>query len=649
MRLLELELSGFKSFADKTVFRFDDGITAIIGANGTGKSNVSDAIRWVLGEQSLKHLRGKGSEDIIFAGSDGKHKGQARVSLTLSNESGRLRMDAAEVRITRQLNRSGEGEYRINEDNVRLWDIQQILAEAGLGTKSYAVISQGTVDRYLNAGPTARRELFDEACGIKALQLKLKKADRTFTQAEQKVRELSTILQEMEPRLRVLKRQALRFQQRHELEEEYRVAQEDWYTAGWLERSSYLSKLRADSSDTYDQLDRARKRREEIEASLFRVLEQNSEREKDTEINDAGHRLPGVAEVRDAISQCNEILQAILSGEEQEDSELRDAEKKTRGLLNRINAVLSYKQSAKQQGRHEDASEKDSIRKELQSARDTELAAERESSAASAVAKHAGEELEEWEREIQRELGSDFLSQLPSRPAPADEEEELENKTRRLEAKLASIGEIDPLTVKEYEETRIRWEHLNSQLQDVLQAKDDTRRQIDLLKKEMLLRFRSNFNEINNRFKENFRLLFGGGKAQIELTYEEESDVQEDEDRDNSFTGIDIAVAPPGKNPRHIGLLSGGEKALTSLALLLSIIQVQRPPFLVLDEVDAALDEVNSFRFAEALEKMAEFTQCIVITHNRETMGKADVLYGVAMGTNGASDIYSVKMEDVAC
>jgi chromosome segregation protein len=165
----------------------------------------------------------------------------------------------------------------------------------------------------------------------------------------------------------------------------------------------------------------------------------------------------------------------------------------------------------------------------------------------------------------------------------------------------------------------------------------------------MLLRFRSNFNKINNRFKENFRLLFGGGKAQIELTYEEESDVQEDEDRDNSFTGIDIAVAPPGKNPRHIGLLSGGEKALTSLALLLSIIQVQRPPFLVLDEVDAALDEVNSFRFAEALEKMAEFTQCIVITHNRETMGKADVLYGVAMGTNGASDIYSVKMEDVAC
>ena len=167
MYFKKLEIIGFKSFAEKTLIQFEAGVTAIVGPNGCGKSNVSDAIRWVLGEQSAKSLRGSNMEDIIFNGSAAQEPlNFAEVSLTLSNEAKIFAIDYDEITITRRLYRSGESEYLLNKNTVRLRDIHELLLGTGIGTESYSVIEQGKMDVILNSKPEDRRVIFEEAAGI---------------------------------------------------------------------------------------------------------------------------------------------------------------------------------------------------------------------------------------------------------------------------------------------------------------------------------------------------------------------------------------------------------------------------------------------------------------------------------------------------
>jgi len=173
--LKALELSGFKSFADKTRFEFPAGITVVVGPNGSGKSNVVDAIKWVLGEQSAKSLRGKDMADVIFKGSGGsgrKPLNTAQATIVFDNSENRLAIDSPEVHVTRRVFRSGEGEYLINEEPCRLKDIKDLFRGTGVGTDAYSLIEQGKVDRLLKAWPKDRRAIFEEAAGISRFKAK---------------------------------------------------------------------------------------------------------------------------------------------------------------------------------------------------------------------------------------------------------------------------------------------------------------------------------------------------------------------------------------------------------------------------------------------------------------------------------------------
>ena len=209
--LKSLELVGFKSFADKTLFEFPPGITVVVGPNGSGKSNVVDAIKWVLGEQSVKSLRGKEMADVIFKGSGmGTRRDHhtAEVTLSIDNDSGFLPLDTPEVTITRRVYRSGEGEYEINRQPCRLRDIRDLFAGTGVATEAYSVIEQGKVDALLKASPRERRFIFEEAAGISRFKAKKVESLRRMERVEQNLLRLSDIVEEVDSRLRSVRMQA---------------------------------------------------------------------------------------------------------------------------------------------------------------------------------------------------------------------------------------------------------------------------------------------------------------------------------------------------------------------------------------------------------------------------------------------------------
>lgn len=266
MRLTDLEVSGFKSFATSTHLEFDRGLTAVIGPNGSGKSNLSEAIRWVLGEQSAKQLRAQAARDVIFSGTDHiPASRKASVTLTFENEDGRFPIEAAEVQIGRVLTRDGDSEYTLNGEPVRLLDLQQYLAEAGIGARTYTVISQGMVDRYLQATPSVRRELFDEATGIKALQLKISQANKRLEKTEEQASELHAVIRELAPRVANLRKQAEKFHERRVLEVEFDASYAAWLHHEWHARSKRVDQLRGKLTDLSSSINEARQTRESLE------------------------------------------------------------------------------------------------------------------------------------------------------------------------------------------------------------------------------------------------------------------------------------------------------------------------------------------------------------------------------------------------
>jgi chromosome segregation protein len=207
--LKALELIGFKSFADRTRFEFPPGITVVVGPNGSGKSNIVDAIKWVLGEQSVKSLRGHEMADVIFNGSGTRRAmNSAEITLTFDNAARRLELDTPEVAITRRVYRGGEGEYLINRTPARLRDIRDLLTGTGLGTQAYSVIEQGKVDALLQSSPRDRRILFEEAAGISRFRVKKIEALRRLERVEQNLLRLHDIVDEVESRLKSVRAQA---------------------------------------------------------------------------------------------------------------------------------------------------------------------------------------------------------------------------------------------------------------------------------------------------------------------------------------------------------------------------------------------------------------------------------------------------------
>lgn len=703
MYLKRLELQGFKSFAHKTVLDFDPGMTAVVGPNGSGKSNVADALRWVMGEQSLKLLRGKKSEDVIFAGSDKKSKlSVAEVSLTFDNKDRKIPLEYTEVVIARRIFRSGESEYLINNQRVRLLDIVDALMRSGFGATNYAVIGQGTIDQMVMSSAADIKNLIEEASGVKPYYLKREKTWRRLTQTDENLGRVSELLKEIEPRLRSLKRQAKRMEEREAVANELLALQLQFFgqqfyiletdlkavMAGQGAKVADVKKLEQETTEFQKILEKEEKQ----SGSADNFLDELDGKLKQLE----DHRLGLVeklAEVKGKLkvelpvtkdfSEFKRSFEAILDLLRSENIEeikgkLRDlvsifGQSKDEGLLKQketlsleleqVTAEMNQQKRVKVKLLLEEKQKKGFLSAEEKRFRSKslELGKLKDELNVTLVEKaKLDTRLENLTKEAKEALGGKFesLNQHKQAEVSAD----IVNQISRLKHQLELAGGVDESTLNEYRETAERFDYLSTQSNDLSRAVIDLKTVIDELDQIIKKQFDEAFEKISSKFAEYFRILFNGGRAQMtllkettdaDLTRTDAEDVEEKIDLDGirqkkstpQIVGIEIRATPPGKKLASIAALSGGERALTAIALLCSMLYCYPSPLVMLDEVDAALDEANSIRFAKILGTLVHQTQFITITHNRETMRQAHTLYGVTMSDEGISKILSLKLE----
>jgi len=351
LRIKRVNLKGFKTFAQQTEFAFGSGVTAIVGPNGCGKSNVADAIRWCLGEQSFGLLRSKKTVDVIFSGSHKRaRQGMAAVSIVLDNEAGDLNIDFSEVEITRRAYRDGDNEYLINGQKVRLQDITQLLGPSGLGRRAYAVIGQGLIDRVLSLRPEERRVLFEEAAGITGYQQKRSAAWRRLEATRLNLERVGDILAELSPRMSSLKRQAERALERLQIENDLKDLLHVWYGYQWHRTLSELATVRQKAARDQKNTQVRRERSDEVHAGLdqlrLRQTRLRADQSKRSQISEARHRRS--AEVIRRLAVCQERQSQIAVRQADLEDECRRLQTEREAAQQRLVALTAEIESVRE-------------------------------------------------------------------------------------------------------------------------------------------------------------------------------------------------------------------------------------------------------------------------------------------------------------
>lgn len=728
MYLKSIELSGFKSFGKKTELVFGSRIASIVGPNGSGKSNVADGFRFVLGEQSMKSMRGKRGEDMIWGGSPALPRmNRAGVKLTFDNSKRLLDIDFSEVVIERIVHRDGANEYLLNGSQVRLKDVIRLLAGANIGGSGYQIISQGEADRILNASPKERREMVEDALGLKLYQHKKAESERKLEETAVNIDKTKSLRRELAPHLKFLETQVEKIEKAREMKAdlahklaEY-LARENAFLSMEVTRLGDETKEREaevrdletklkntrsvrgekgsspTSSPLIDELQalqtklgEARRKREEIVRDLGRaegaleavaitvehVIPAPHVREFVHEITDSIERAEAqddIAGVKALLSQLRGRIRAFIDGLS---GVAPVTNEEARHDVVRLNAALEKAEADESRI----SGEMEKIRAEITRAREASFVAEREEVQFEALLResqskllslrsereHIHEQKRRFEEEVREGialLGLAFEGwdkhEVPEGALSEDrrEQEKRRRDVERLKIKIeeAGVGGGDAV-VKEYNQTIERDAYLAKELEDLERSAHSLQNLIAELEKTIDARFTEGLKHINEALKMFFSKLFGGGEASLDVEEPKRvrrargEEIDEDDvapqEEEELYAGLSISVSLPRKKVRGLEVLSGGERALTSIALIFSMSQVNPPPFLILDETDAALDEANSRRYADMIMELGKKSQLIVITHNRATMAAAGELYGVTMSQDGVSKILSVKLEE---
>lgn len=737
VKLKRIELLGFKSFAKKSRLDFDVPVVGIVGPNGSGKSNVVEAFRFVLGEQSMKSLRGKSGSDLIFKGSKDLPKGsRASVEITFDNKdrvfklgerSEPINLDFDEIILKREVFADGNNIYYINNSAVRLKDIVEMLASVNIGASGHHIISQGQADRILTSSAKDRRIMIEDALGLKVYQNKLKESHKKLEKTEENMKEVGMLRRELAPHIKYLKKQVEKVEKSVELRSELSKL----YLTFFKSEEKFLQNEEAFLKSKNHDRERELKEIEVKLASMKDVSTNDFESSKNIEISNLEKEIVSLERTKDDLSRKLGRIEGMIEFENRsttdkpdsisiKSSDLETFISEMESTLERSladsnleviksnlkylrKAITDFGQRFKQnKAENKPNSFKDlevtkrevtaqleeiervrkvhlekmnSLRSSIESNRVTMFKDQEEKFALENKKNKilAEEEIlqnrneffkkrkasfEEGVKEAVVLVGQEILQFRTSDISIVEVTDEMRHNIERLKIKLedAGTGSGDDV-MKEYQSITERDNFLVKELEDLEKSISNLRTLIDDLKETLDREFKEGMEKINARFEEFFKLMFGGGAAYLSSIVQgsKKNDSEEDDESGESSDadgeerldyGIEINVTLPQKKVKDLAMLSGGERSLTSIALVFAMTQVNPPPFLVLDETDAALDEANSKRYGDMIEILSKYSSLITVTHNRETMSRADVIYGVTIGADGGSKLLSIKFSD---
>ena len=723
MQLKHIKLSGFKSFVDPTKISFPTNMVGVVGPNGCGKSNVIDAIRWVLGELSAKNLRGESMVDVIFNGSEKrKASGQCSIELLFDNSTTKIGGEYAsfnEVSIKRLMTRDAQSDYFINNTKCRRKDVQDIFLGTGLGPSSYAIIEQGMVSKLVSAKPEELRTHIEEAAGVskyrerrRETESRIKRTKENLSRVKDIRDEISRLIKRLENQAKAAEKYNLLKQDKSKIEldkailfsleaknkrddlqkkldafnrdlkiknaeaetiqsqidqfktenestlSEYESAQKNFYEVGAeiAKREANLQNINKNESETKQSLQKVVenfKKAKETEKNFdelspsekaIHILEDiistlkeyginnNSIQEKAIELKKLLIDILNIA-----TAQSKTLTDEYLSRQKDLENQIDNAQKLKKSIEDEMKSYVDKSSSAEsilislrqKQSKFND---------ELRVLENKKSISELDSKAISEKIIDIRLELKTYEINLEnsnkkiQDAGIDIDS-IDFKDYENNTFDDLENKLTNIEASIIKLGAINMAAPEEIEEESKRKKELDEQYEDLTSALDKLTSAIKKIDEETKTIFKESFDSVNLKLKEMFPKLFGGGVAELTLTED-----------DSLNAGVVLMARPPGKKNSSISQLSGGEKALTALALVFAIFDLNPAPFCLLDEVDAPLDDLNTLRFINMVEEMSKSVQFIFITHNKVSMERSDHLMGVTMQEPGVSRMVSVDV-----
>lgn len=750
MRLSYITIHGFKSFAKKTTLDVTHQVTGVVGPNGSGKSNIAEAIRFVLGEQSMKSMRGKTGSDVIFKGSEHlSSMSRASVTMVIDNR----RKDALKkvteqggasvsdtlapylvyehLVLSRTIYADGTSEYTLNDAKVRLKDVQELLSFAGIGGSAHTIINQGEADRILLASPRDRKEALEDALGLRVYHMRLAESTRKLEKVKIHVREVDLLRTEIKPHLAHLERQVKKIESQEEERKNLHALlvayfhKEDVELAALRERiheegtsdsllvvthsiEKELTILTEKKKDTKEhqnlevvaeknrlnaELRVLIERKDQVIKTLGRLEGEEAALEKQiTKERDAVSALIPTSELKmshitiinrlsfltSALSEgdvtkasilANEVTQAtheffnkythahaeavtrediqaevtiIIEAIKGHEETLTFLVKEVTTLEERLRALDTQTEQTVAT-RHEEEKKIMLLESKLRELRSTIMLRKQEEYELTLRTDNYKALLQEGIVIIGQHLLG-YKSILPLDKYKETKKPDLMRAIERSKLRIEEAGVPNKdEVIKEYTVTKERDEYLLKELSDIKESEEKLLVLIDELRATLSSRFSNGVQEVSKVFSAFFGEVFIGGKAKLTVITSTKID---DEGNETEEQGIDLDVSLPNKKVKEISMFSGGERALVSIALLFAMSAITPPPFMVLDETDAPLDESNARKYGAMLKRLAEHSKLLVITHNRETMNHCDMLYGVTVGVDGSSKLLSINFKE---
>jgi len=702
MHISKLELFGFKSFAKKQTILLDSGVTGIVGPNGCGKTNIVDAIRWVLGEQKTSRLRSSKMEDVIFNGASNiKPLGLCEVYLTVQNDKGLLPIEYEEVEIGRRLYRNGDSEYFINRTACRLKDIYNLFVDTGMSSDAYSVIELNMIEQILSDKDDSRRSMFEEAAGVNKYKSQRRSALRKFELNSRDLERIDDIILEIEMQVKSLELQLKRFKRHEKLSSQIKDIEINLASAKIIDLEKGIKPLESllKKKNTLLKKNISKKESESVElkdARDFYLAEKEIVEKMKVDVDNLTENL--LKEVQAKNRESSKGMEVLEDELQKKISQLNKFDKDYIKIVSNNDVIKSLSNESRENFKNknytviETDKKYENLKASIEDYKDKIQSYNKEKEF---DFNKIDDSIKEMQKKInlhklelrnkEQDLNQAFMKMESIRikiDADKFNKDDIFYDIKSAEMKIAEsnikISQIKEV-IKEKFGNDIKLKKMKDySISEMTYNVEKIKRSIEAIgpinwavsdeyeeqskRLNILNEQRSDLLDSEKNLKDAIKKIDSVAKKQFLDTFEiiknnfetmfgvffsggkGSIDLQDAEDPLNS--DVVIFAQPPGKKNNSLRMLSAGEKSLTAIALLFSIYQYKPSPFCILDEIDAPLDDINIKKFTDVISEYSKGTQFIMVTHNKLTMESADCIYGVTAEKKGISKVISINFAE---